>query len=155
MSIFAIEAFYGGLRYIIRLDEMKQVVQQRRNPTWDPQACLGLKSYLSDGTRTKFPTPVHILARPTSLPELSRKVPLVVRGTHPNIQKKSLEEKGVNTVVCQFSSQGEILVHKSISKKHTNRYLTSTNHPASAMLGELPSRSARATFHGIDPQVNP
>ena len=35
MPIFAIEAFYGGLRYIIRLDEMKQVVQQRRNPTWD------------------------------------------------------------------------------------------------------------------------
>ena len=63
--------------------------------------------------------------------------------------KKPLEEKGGNVVFLPFSSQDEKLVHKSISKKHTNRYLTSTNHSTSAMLGELPSRSARAVFHGI------
>lgn len=29
------EASYCGRRYIIRLNQMKQEVQQRRNPTWD------------------------------------------------------------------------------------------------------------------------
>ena len=56
--------------------------------------CLALRSYVLDGTRTKLPTPVHILAHPASLPELSRKVTFVSRSSHRNIQKMSLE-KGV------------------------------------------------------------
>ena len=56
--------------------------------------CLALRSYVLDGTRTKLPTPVHILAHPASLPELSRKVTFVSRSSHRNIQKMSLG-KGV------------------------------------------------------------
>ena len=60
--------------------------------------CLALRSYVLDGTRTKLPTPVHILAHPASLPELSRKVTFVSRSSHRNIQKMSLE-KGVTCFI--------------------------------------------------------
>ena len=109
--------------------------------------CLGLKSYCSDGTRTKLRFCLHIFAHPDSRRGVSRKSLFVIVEPHSNIQKKSLEEKGVNIVVCPFSSHDKTVVHKSISKKHTNRYLTSTNHLISAMARERPSRSARATFH--------
>ena len=56
--------------------------------------------------------------------------------------------------IYKFFPNNESIL-EAISKKHTDRYLTSTNHPGSAMPRELPSRSARAAFHGIDPQVNP
>ena len=48
--------------------------------------------------------------------------------------------------------QVEMLFHLSISKSiQINRHLTSTSHSASAMPRELPSSSARAAFHDIDP----
>ena len=66
--------------------------------TGGPLPCLALRSYVLDGTRTKLPTPVHILAHPASLPELSRKVTFVSRSSHRNIQKMSLE-KGVTCFI--------------------------------------------------------
>ena len=63
-----------------------------------PLPCLALRSYVLDGTRTKLPTPVHILAHPAGLPELSRKVTFVSRSSHRNIQKMSLE-KGVTCFI--------------------------------------------------------
>ena len=119
-----------------------------------PRPWLGLESYLLDGTRTKFRLSVCILARPTSLPEVYRKVAFVVRSSHPNIQKKSLEEKGVNIKIGLFSSQDENVVYNSISKKHTNRYLTATNQVELRMRCELLSDGVRWVFHGADRYVN-
>ena len=59
-----------------------------------PQACLGLKSYCSDGTRTKLRFCLHIFAHPDSRPGVSRKSLFVIVEPHSNFQKKSLEEKG-------------------------------------------------------------
>ena len=115
-----------------------------------PQACLGLKSYCSDGTRTKLRFCLHILAHPDSRREVSRKSLFVIVEPHSNIQKKSLEEKVVNIQICLFSSQDEKVVSNSIYKKHTTRYLTATIHSRLKRRGELPSGGARADVHEVD-----
>ena len=117
--------------------------------------CLGRNIVQLDGTRNYLRCQRHNLGGPQSRPEASRQVQFVIPTSTPNIQKKSLEGKGANIVVCPFSSHDKTVVHKSILEKHTNRYLRPTNHSTSAMPRELPSRSARAAFHRIDLQVNP
>ena len=85
-----------------------------------------------------------------SRPGPFRGVPLAVALRPPNIQKKPLEEKGVNIQIGLFSSQDEKLVSNSIYKKHTNRYLTATSHLSSTMHYELPSNGVRWVFHRAD-----
>ena len=87
---------------------------------------LGAFQYTFHGTRIYFRLRGHKLGGSESRPGVSRKTTFVVRSSHSNIQKKSLEGKGVNIIIYSLSSQVEILVHKSISKKHTNRYLRPT-----------------------------
>ena len=113
-----------------------------------------LFQYSFDGTRIYFRCWPHNLGRPVGRPELSLGVWFVVPTSTPNIQKKSLEEKGVNIQIGLFSSQNENLVNNSIYKNHTNRYLTATNHFSSRCDNELTSDGVRWLFHGTDRYVN-
>ena len=57
------------------------------------------------------------------------KCSLLSRHQHPTFKKSRQEKRevqGVNIVICPFSSHDKTVVHKSISKKHTNRYLRPT-----------------------------
>ena len=70
-------------------------VLEYRYPILESLPCLGLKSYC---TRTKLRFCLHIFAHPDSRRGVSRKSLFVIVEPHSNIQKKSLEEKGVNIV---------------------------------------------------------
>ena len=116
--------------------------------------CLALRSYILDGTRTKLRFCLHIFAHSDRRRGVSRKSSFVIVEPHSNIQKKSLEEKGVNIQICLFSSQDEKVVSNSIYKKHTNRYLTATIHSRLKRRGELPSSRGRCFCQGTDRYVN-
>ena len=111
--------------------------------------CLGASQYTFHGTRIYFRLCGHKLGGSESRPGVSRKTTFVVRSSHSNIQKKPLEGKGVNTIIYPFSSQGEILVHKSISKKHTNRYLRPTE-PLGLRDGWRAAKYERTRYFPLD-----
>ena len=98
VSLTSSQAVWASTFFAIPFSGARHVQALPRELCRGPLPCLALRSYVLDGTRTKLPTPVHILAHPASLPELSRKVTFVSRSSHRNIQKMSLE-KGVTCFI--------------------------------------------------------
>ena len=60
--------------------------------------------------------------------------------------------QGVNIVICPFSSHDKTVVHKSISKKHTNRYLRPTE-PLGLRDGWRAAKYERTRYFPLDRSI--